>query len=160
MNSPKVFIIAAISKDRVLGKNGKMPWQIPEDLKRFKQLTTGHVIIMGRKTFESIGKPLPNRTNIVITRDKNYQSKGVLVVHSFEEALNEAKNIEKEEIFIIGGGKIYQQALSFADKIYLTIVEGTFEGDTFFPDYSQFNLISEETRGDGNYNFHFLNLER
>lgn len=171
---PKINIIAAIGQNRELGKDNKLLWHIPEDLKRFKKLTTGHVVIMGRKTFESIGRPLPNRTNIVITHDRNYTytAKGCVVTHSIEEALEiayrkyrKARPCDKQgqplkkEIFIIGGGQIYKQTLPLADRLYLTIVEGNFDADTFFPNYSRFNkVITEENRSSGNYNYTFLTL--
>lgn len=157
MNKPLISIIAAIGENKELGKDNKLLWNIPEDLKRFKELTTNHPVIMGRKTFESIGKPLPNRTNIVITRDKNFQVKNCLVVHSLEEAIELAKIKDNEEIFIIGGGQIYQQAINLADKLYLTIVKGNFGADTFFPDYSRFKKIVSRKEGQSDkYKYTFL----
>lgn len=161
MVTPKISIIAAISSNKALGKNGKIPWHISEDLKRFKSVTSGHVVIMGRKTFESIGRPLPSRINIVVTRVTNYQAAGCLVTHSLDQAIKIAKQKEKKEIFIIGGGQIYEQAISLADKLYLTIVEGNFEADTFFPDYSQFKKVTFEQSGEsGNFKYKFLDLVR
>lgn len=168
MKRIKVSIIAAISENRALGKNGKLLWHIPEDMKRFKKLTEGHVIIMGRKTFESIGKPLPNRINIVVTHnpavtilDRSSQDGNMFICQSLEEALEVAKQKEEEEIFIIGGGQIYQQAMKYADKLYLTIVKGKFEADTFFPDYPEFKkeVYKKESR-DENYSYTFLELEK
>ena len=157
----KISIIAAIaSGNRALGKDNKLIYKIPEDLKRFKDLTEGHVVIMGRKTFESIGYPLSNRLNIIITRDKNYSQKGITVVHSLDEAFQLVRN--EDEVFVIGGGQIYQEALPKADKLYLTIVEGNPEADTFFPDYSEFKRVvweSEEQQSDG-FKYKFLELER
>lgn len=158
----KISIIAAIaSGNRALGKGNKLIYHIPQDLKRFKELTLGHVVIMGRKTFESIGKPLPNRTNIVISRNPSYTAEGTIVVHSLDEALTKAKEVENEEIFIIGGGQIYEEAISKADKLYLTIVEGNPNADTFFPDYSEFKKVvfEEEHESDG-LKYKFLDLER
>ncbi|MDD5147500.1 MAG: dihydrofolate reductase [Candidatus Daviesbacteria bacterium] len=165
----KVSIIAAIaSGNRAIGKNNKLIYKIPEDLKRFKRLTSGHVVIMGRKTFESIGKPLPDRTNIVISRNLNYSPAGIIVTHSFEEALRLsasgriAQGKPADEVFIIGGGQIYQEALPKADKLYLTIVEGSPKADTFFPDYSEFKRVvwkSEEQQSEG-LKYRFLELER
>lgn len=156
-----ISMIAAIaSGNRALGKDNKLIYRIPEDLKRFKQITSGHPIIMGRKTFESIGQPLPNRKNIIITRDQEYFAEGVAVVHSLEEALREAQG--DDEVFIIGGGQIYQEAISLADKLYLTIVEGNPEADVFFPDYSEFKKKvweSEEQESNG-FKYRFLELER
>lgn len=140
-------MIAAVGEDNALGKDNDLLWHLPDDFKRFKNLTTGHKIIMGRKTFESFPKPLPNRTHIVITRDMNYETECLdcIVVHSLEQAL---QNVENEETsFIIGGGEIYKQGARFANKIELTRVHGTFEdADTFFPelDMTQWKLITEE----------------
>lgn len=159
MKRVKISLIAAIaSGNRALGKDNKLIYKIHEDLQRFKKLTSGHVIIMGRKTFESIGKPLPNRTNIVISRDKNYSAEGIIVVHALDEALQRA---EGEEVFIIGGGQIYQEAINKADKLYLTIVEGNPEADTFFPEYSDFKkkVFEEEHESEG-LKYKFLDLER
>lgn len=159
MSKPQISLIAAIGKNRELGKNNKLLWNIPEDLKRFKELTMGHPVIMGRKTNESIGRPLPNRTNIVITRDKGYEQEGCLITHSLEEAIELAKTKDNNEIFIIGGGQIYEQAINIADKLYLTIVKGKFEADTFFPEYSKFKkIISREERNYFQYNYTFLEL--
>ena len=160
----KISIIAAIAGEkRVIGKKGRMPWYIPEELKRFKSITIGHPIIMGRKTHESIGKALPGRTNIVISRDLSYQAMGIIVVHSLEEALREAVGKPGDkEVFVIGGGEIYQQALPLADKLYLTVIDQEIEGDTFFPDYSEFKKIvwqSDEQESDG-FKYKFLELKR
>lgn len=156
----KISLIAAIaSGNRALGKNNDLIYKIPEDLKRFKEITEGHVVIMGRKTFESIGRPLPNRINIVISRDPNYSVDGVTVVHSLDEALQLAQG---DEVFVIGGGQIYQEAIGKADKLYLTVVEGSPEADTYFPDYSDFKKIvwqSDEQQSNG-FKYRFLELER
>lgn len=159
---PKISILVAVSKNGVIGKNGKLPWHISEDIKRFKALTTGHPIIMGRKTWESIGsKPLPNRANVIVTRDKKFKAEGGEVAHSVEEAIELAKKVEKEEIFIIGGGEIYKLALPLTDRIYLTLVYKEVDGDTFFPDYSDFKkVISEEEKSDGELSYKFLTLEK
>ena len=141
-NNPKISIIAAISKNRVIGRDKDLIWRIPEDLKHFKQLTSGHAIIMGRKTFESIGRALPNRVNIVITRDKNFSAAGCLIGHSLESGLDKAKAIEKTEIFIIGGGQIFQEAIKIADKLYLTVVDAETQGDAWFPEYSDFTPVT------------------
>lgn len=140
-------IIVVIGKNREIGCNNKLLWHIPEDLKRFKQITTGHPIVMGRLTYESIGKPLPNRTNIVIARkEENFSSPGIEVANSIEDALELAKKSPGgEEIFICGGGSIYKQTIGLADKLYLTVVDDEPEADTYFPDYSDFkNIKSEE----------------
>ena len=159
----KVSLIAAIaSENRALGKDNKLIYHIPEDLKRFKQLTSGHVIIMGRKTFESIGQPLPNRISVVITKDPDYYAEGIEVAHSLEEALRLASLAQgNNELFVIGGGQIYQEAINVADKLYLTVVEGNPEADTFFPDYSEFKkVVSEEQRESDGYKYKFLVLEK
>jgi dihydrofolate reductase len=164
MAKTKVSIIVAVAgSKRVIGKEGNMPWNIPEELKRFKEITLGHPIIMGRKTHESIGKALPGRTNIIITRDPAYTTAGCIVVDSLEKALQHAKLVPgNDEIFVIGGGEIYKQALPIADKLYLTVIHQEIEGDTFFPDYSEFkNVIkeSDEYESDG-FKYRFLELER
>lgn len=157
---PKISLIAAIaSGNRALGKDNDLIYKIPEDLKRFKELTSGHAIIMGRKTYDSIGHPLPNRVNIVITRDPNFKAETVIVVHSLEEALKQIN--ESGEVFIIGGGQIYQEAIEMADRLYLTVVEGNPEADTFFPDYSEFKkVVSEESHESDGFKYKFLELER
>ncbi len=159
----KLSIIAAIGPNRELGRNNKLLWYIPEDLKRFKQLTQNHAVIMGRKTYESIGKPLPNRTNIIITHDKNFQAPNCLVFHSFENVIDAIKTgtINGGEVFVIGGGQIYDSALPYADKLYLTLVEGKYEADTYFPDYSTFDkVISQKQLQTGKYRFRFLELTK
>lgn len=128
-----ISLIVAMGKNRVIGLDNKMPWHLPADLAYFKKVTTGHAIIMGRKTFESIGRPLPNRTNIVLTRDKNLLIEGCQIIDSVEEALKLAEN---EMIFVIGGSEIYKQFLPFANKIFITKINENFTGDTFFPELS------------------------
>lgn len=159
----KISIIVAVAGEkRVIGKKGGLPWYIPEELKRFKIITMGHPIIMGRKTHESIGKALPGRTNIVITTHPNYSAQGCIVVHSLDEAFQLARGKPgDEEVFVIGGGEIYKQALLKADKLYLTKIEAEIEGDTFFPDYSDFKVVweSEEQQSKG-FKYRFLELER
>lgn len=141
----KIIMIAAAGEDDSLGKDNDLLWHLPDDFKRFKRLTSGHKIIMGRKTFESFPKPLPNRVHIIITRDRNYHvtCDDCLVVHSLEEAVN---LIEDEEAYIIGGGEIYKQGEKYADGIELTRVHGTFNADTFFPsiDQEDWELVAEE----------------
>lgn len=128
-----VTLIAAAAENNALGKDNQMIWRLPDDFKRFKQLTTGHYIVMGRKTLESMNGPLPNRTNVVITRQENYTYEGCTIVNSLDEAL--AACPQNEEVFIIGGGEIYKQSLSIADKIELTRVLGISpDADAFFPE--------------------------
>lgn len=138
-----ITIIAAVGEQNELGKDNDLVWHLPDDFKRFKQLTTGHHIIMGRKTFESFPKPLPNRTHLVITRNKDYKKEGAIVVHSMEDALTYAK--EDPQPFIIGGGEIYVMGLRYTDKIELTRVHSTFDVDTYFPEISlaDWKLINE-----------------
>lgn len=163
MNYPKVSLIAAIaSGNRGLGKDNKLIYKIPEDLERFKKLTTGHVVIMGRNTFESIGRALPNRMNIVVTSKPGLlQGKGVFPVPNLREAFYLAEEKEKREIFVIGGAQIYEQTIGRADKLYLTVVEGNPDADTYFPDYSEFKNILFEKDGEyDNLKYKFLDLER
>ena len=136
-----INIILAMSKNNQIGMDNKLPWHIPEDLKYFKEKTKGHMVVMGRKTYESIGRPLPNRKNIVLTRDTNFEADGVTIVHSFEEALIMCSSIE--ECYIIGGGEIYNLFLPFANRLYITIVDTVIEGDTTFLGYANdFEMIS------------------
>ncbi|MFN4144953.1 MAG: dihydrofolate reductase [Runella sp.] len=128
----KISIVVAVAQNGAIGRGNQLIWHLPDDLKHFKRLTTGHPVIMGRKTFESIGKPLPNRTSIVITRSKTWQQKGVLIAHSLEEAIEAARQTQSVEAFIIGGAEIYRLAEPLANTIYLTEVKADFEGDAFF----------------------------
>jgi dihydrofolate reductase len=144
MSAPRISIIVAIGKNRELGKGNELIWRISADLKRVKELTTGHPIIMGRKTYESIGRPLPNRTNIVISRSQT-EIEGCFVFDSLERGVAHAKEIEAEEIFIFGGASIYKEALPFVDRLYLTLIDAEDRGaDTFFPEYSMFKIKNEE----------------
>ncbi|RDI52355.1 dihydrofolate reductase [Flavobacterium glaciei] len=127
-----IIMIAAVAENNALGKNNELIWHLPNDFKRFKSLTSGHHIIMGRKTFESFPKPLPNRTHVIITRQKGYQAEGCIIVDSMEKAL--AVCPEDKNTFIIGGGEIYTIGLPFADKLEITRVHHNFEGDAYFPE--------------------------
>ncbi len=151
-----------MDQKRGIGKKNALMWKIPGELARFKKITMGHPIIMGRKTFDSIGRLLSGRTNIIITRNKDYEIVGAVIVHSLEAAIERAKNEPgAEEIFVIGGGQIFSEALPFVDKLYITLVKGDFGADTFFPDYSSFTKkIAEETGQAGEYQYTFLDLER
>jgi len=138
----KISMIAAMTDARVIGIENRLPWKLPNDMKWFRQHTLGKPIIMGRKTFESFGsKPLPDRTNIIITRDKSYQANGSLVVHSIEEALQVAGDVD--EVMIIGGASFYEQMLPRADRLYLTFVHADIQGDAWFPeiDFSQWQEV-------------------
>ncbi|WP_054740018.1 dihydrofolate reductase [Cellulosilyticum ruminicola] len=138
-----INIIVATSKNNQIGINNQLPWHISEDLKYFRTITSGKTVLMGRKTFESIGRPLPNRKNIVLTRDSNFAPEGVSVVHSLDEALEICKT--EEEIFIIGGGEIYSLFLPYADYLYITLVDKVINGDTDFPVYEdQFEMIQSK----------------
>lgn len=164
-NSIELTIIVAAGEDNAIGKDNDLIWHLKDDLKHFKKLTSGHHIIMGRKTFESFPKPLPNRTHIVITRQNNYKvPDGVIVVSNLEDALDAARN--DNQPFIIGGGEIYKQSINLADKLELTRVHATFDGaDTFFPDIdlNQWKEISRTTHDadeDHKYAFSFITYER
>ena len=158
----KISMISAIArKDRAIGFQNALLWHIPEDFKHFKETTSGHAVIMGENTYRSIGRPLPNRTNIVLSLDEAFAPEGCVVVRSIEEALEKAKEVEREEIFIIGGASIYRQFLPYAERLYLTLVEGDFESDTFFPEYPEFTKeISREDRDNGTFRFTFVILEK
>jgi dihydrofolate reductase len=139
-----VSLIVAVAENGVIGRHGQLPWHLPLDLRRFKQLTMGHTLVMGRKTFESIGRALPGRTSIVISRDASYPAHGCLVATSWESAIE--RSHPDSELFVIGGRQIYQMALERAGRIYWTHVQAAIEGDAFFPplDWSQWRLINEE----------------
>lgn len=178
MKKPIITAVVAIGKNRELGKDGKLLWHIPDDLKRFKQLTLGHPIIMGRKTFESIvgyiGGPLPGRTNIVVTRSARYQSANplrslkayqlpnVFIVGSLEDGIEKAKTLDAEEIHIGGGASIYEQALQYIDKLYLTIIDDEKEADTFFPPYEHIftRKVFEESHEWNGLRYKWVDLER
>lgn len=159
----RISVIAAIGEDRELGFQGELLWHLPDDMKRFKELTTGHPIIMGRKTWESLPeqfRPLPGRTNIVVTRQAGYTADGAVVMDGLSDAFMAAEKAPgAEETFIIGGGEIYAAALPYATHLYLTLIEETAEADTYFPSYDDFKIIQEET-GEGEPIHHFLTLER
>ncbi len=139
-----ISIIVAKSRNNVIGVHNQLPWHMPADLKYFKKVTTGHTVIMGRKTYESVGKPLPNRTNIVITRQQDFHADGVTIEASLEQAL---KQVTADEVFILGGGEVFGQAMNMADKLYVTDIDITLDGEVYFPeiDTCQWTLSSEET---------------
>ena len=128
-----VSFVVATSRDRVIGRGGELPWRLPRDLKQFRALTWGKPIVMGRKTHESLGRPLPGRTNIVLTRRPGYEAPGCVVVDSMDAALDQARATEADEVMVVGGGEVYREFLPLCSKVHLTLVEGDFEGDTFFP---------------------------
>lgn len=158
---PTISIIAAISKGLALGKDNKLLWDIPEDMCHFRKISSGHPVIMGEKTHYSIGRPLPKRLNIVLSKNPDLKIPGCQIAHSIKEAIDIAAEEDSEEIFFIGGGSVYAQALPVADKLYLTIVDGQYEADTFFPEYgNQFKIIRARKSSDKNYRYDFLELER
>jgi dihydrofolate reductase len=143
----KLSIIAALSSNNVIGRNNEIPWRQSTDLKRLKALTMGHHLIMGRKTFESVGRALPGRTTVVITRRTDYAAEDVIVVNTLEDAIQVAREARDEEAFIAGGAEIYEQAMHRADRMYLTRVHAEIEGDAFFPEFddvSEWHLTDAE----------------
>lgn len=139
-----ISLIWAMDDNRLIGQDNRLPWKLPADMKWFRQNTLGKPIIMGRKTYQSFGsKPLPERTNIVITRDPDYQSEGAVIVHSIEEAIQQANNAP--ELMVIGGATLYEQMLAQADRLYVTRVLGQFEGDAWFPAYNEAEWREIET---------------
>lgn len=158
-----ISMIAAIGANNELGYGNDLIWKIPNDMKRFREKTRGHPVIMGRKTYESIGRLLPDRANIIITRDKNFSVEGALVSDSIEEAIEKAKNeAGSDEIFIIGGSQIYSLAIPHADKLYITKINSSSPvADTFFPDYSEFKKIEfSEKHNDDGLEYEFIDLTR
>jgi len=153
--------ICAVGKNRAIGCKNKLLWDIPDDMKHFKDITTGHVVIMGKNTYLSIGKPLPNRFNIVIAQESDFIAPGCEVVHSIADAINLGKTQTDKNVFIIGGGQIYTQTLPYVDKLYLTLVDDAPEADTFFPDYSEFkNIVKEEKKEYNKISYRFVELIR
>ena len=154
-------VIVALAKNRVIGLNNTLPWHLPEDLKRFKQLTMGHHIIMGRKTYESLGRLLPGRQTVIVTRNPDYKVDGAIVVHSLEQAISVSS--ADSEAFFIGGAELYQQSLPLAKRLYLTMIDAEFEGDAYFPEIEldhwdlleQQDLISQQ-----GWAFHYLSYQR
>jgi len=161
----RLSMIAALGKNRVIGNNNKMPWHLPADLQFFKKTTMGKPIILGRKTYDSIGRPLPGRLNIVLSRDKSLKIEGCTVVNSLDEAMLVAEKQDSDEIFITGGAYLYNTYLKDADRLYLTLIDEEFEGDTFFPDYTQYNWkqIEKKTNSADDQNpfaYSFVTLDR
>ncbi len=165
----RVSAVVALDSKRGIGKNNKLLFRIKEDFDRMRQLIAGKPIIMGRNTYESMltyteGKIIPGSTNIVVTHDENYVNshpEGCVVVYSIDEALERAVKDQPEEIVIFGGAKIYEQSMDIIDRLYLTVVEGDFGADTFFPDYSEYKkVIFEEDHQNDKFKFKFLDLER
>jgi len=144
--SPRLSIIVAMAKNRTIGVDNTLPWRCPEDLKHFKALTMGHHMIMGRKTYDSIGKPLPGRTTVVVTRDRSLKIEGCIVAHSLQDAITACAN--DAETFIVGGAEIYSQSLELADTLYITEIQQDVEGDAHFPafDKNEWQEVSREVR--------------
>lgn len=172
---PRIYALVAMAQNRVIGRNNALPWRLPPDLKRFKALTMGHPIIMGRKTYESIGRPLPGRTCIIITNQVGYEVQGAVVVASIAEALEvccrdeENKNItdtpsKDVECFVIGGAEIFQQMLPLCERLYITEIQRDFDGDVLFPEFNreEWNETSREKRhwDDDGLEYHFVVLDR
>lgn len=165
---PIISIVAAMSENRIIGKDNKIPWHIKEDLVHLKNLIKGHTVILGRKTYESLvwyydksGRPMPGKLYIIVTNNTNYQTgrENTLMVHSIDEALERAQG--ENEIFVIGGQRVFEQTIDKADKLYLTIVKGDFEGDAFFPDYSEFKTEVARQEGQENgFKYAFVDLVR
>ena len=161
----RLSLLAAMANNRVIGRNNALPWRLPADLKRFKALTMGQIIVMGRKTYESIGRPLPGRINIIVTRQPDLSVAGVTVTRSVEEALTACLIHPDKEIFIIGGAELYQQTLKHCQRLYLTEVQKAFEGDAFFPEFDRSDwheIVREKhVQEEGEkLEYHFVVLER
>jgi dihydrofolate reductase len=159
-----IAIVVAAAENNVIGKDNGLIWHLPADLRHFKQITMGHPILMGRKTYESIGKPLPGRTSIIVTTQKDYEAEGCIVTHSLQEALEKAKQLD-EAIYIIGGAEIYKRALPLTDTIYLTRLHHTFDGDVYFPELKEAEWESMEQEHHepdekNKYSYSFLTLKR
>lgn len=158
-----ISLIAAVARNGIIGNGNRMPWHLSEDLKHFKAVTSGHPVVMGRKTFASLGKPLPGRTNVVVTRQADYSAEGCRIVRSLDEAF--ALFPSETEIFVIGGGEIYRQAMPLADRLYITRICHDYEGDTRFPQWedSQWTVTSCDAYPHGEqfpYPYEFLVLDR
>jgi len=159
----RISLIVAMSENRVIGRHGQLPWRLSSDLQRFKRLTMGHHIIMGRRTFESIGRPLPGRTMVVVTRQMDYQGGEALVAHDIEEAIGSAST--DDMAFIIGGAEVYRQSLTMVDRIYMTLVHTQIQGDAFFPELilDDWQLVDQSRHsadGQNEYEYSFLVYDR
>lgn len=161
--TPRLTIVAAIARNGVIGSENALPWRLPEDMRHFRALTTGHAVIMGRKTWESLPpnfRPLPGRQNIVITRDRNYAATGATIAHSIEQAI---AVVDRPEAFVIGGAEIYALALPHTDRLELTEIEADFEGDARFPDYNRCDwqeASRERHRAEAGFDYAFVGYER
>jgi dihydrofolate reductase len=160
-----ISLLYAMDRNRVIGYNNDLPWKLPKDLKFFKELTTNHSVIMGRKTFESMGRPLPNRENIVLTRDKSFNPPNCQVIYSVETILDWNKNQPDKEWFVIGGGNIFNQILPHADRMYMTYIDEAFDGDTYFPEFDEKEwTLSKKDKGikdeKNPYDYYFIQYDR
>src|SRR5699024_6768222 len=158
-------MIFANDRNYLIGKDNWIPWDIPNDLGNFKAMTTGKTIIMGRKTFESFGKPLPNRHHVVLTRNKDFKADSCVVFHKIEDVLDYIKPFSNQEVIVIGGSEIYQQFLKYADRLYITYIDAEFEGDTYLPEFdlSNWRLTSKEKgikNEENPYDYYFLQYDR
>jgi dihydrofolate reductase len=163
LQQPLISLVVAMAQNGTIGRDNGLPWRLPDDLKRFKALTMGKLVLMGRKTFESIGRPLPERTNLVLTRDREWRAEGVVVVHSLGQALGFAR--DAEELMAIGGAEIFRMLMPFARRIYLTLVHAEIPGDTVFPDFDPTQWADVECHSypadeRNAYPFTFVTLER
>ncbi len=163
MSDSRISIISAMASNRAIGIRNTLPWQLPEDLKHFKALTMGHHIVMGRKTYDSIGKPLPGRDTVIVTRNADYAVPGCLAVNSLDTALTVSHG--DAEVFFVGGAELYRQALPIAHRIYLTEIQRVFDGDAFFPEFdkSQWNETARDkrhTEGPNGFDYHFVIYDR
>lgn len=160
-----ISLLAAMDKNRVIGFDQDMPWHLPRDLQFFKEKTTGNTMIMGRKTFESIGRPLPNRKTIVLTRQNDFDVEGVEVISHIDEIFKWVENNPEEELFIVGGGELYKQMLPYADRMYITEIDESFSGDTYFPSFDKDEWeLTEKNKGIKDernvYDYYFLQYDR
>ncbi|MCT2537320.1 dihydrofolate reductase [Aquibacillus koreensis] len=160
-----ISLLFAMDQNRVIGYKNDLPWRLPNDLKFFKNLTTSNNVIMGRKTFDSMNGPLPNRENIVITRDESFQQEGCEVIHSIDTIVEWDKQNPEKEFFVIGGGNIFEQILPYADRMYMTYIEESFPGDTYFPAYNEkkWTITNKEkgTKDEKNpYDYYFIQYDR
>ena len=163
MSDSRISIISAMASNRAIGIRNTLPWQLPEDLKRFKELTMGHHIVMGRKTYDSIGKPLPGRDTVIVTRNADYAVPGCLAVNSLDAALTVSHG--DTEVFFVGGAELYRQALAIAHRIYLTEIQRVFDGDAFFPEFDPSQWIEtardkHRTEGANGFEYHFVIYDR
>ncbi len=163
MTTTRISLIAAMAQNRVIGIRNTLPWRLPEDLKRFKALTMNHHIVMGRKTYDSIGKPLPGRDTVIVTRNADYAVPGCIAVNSLDAALTVSHG--DTEVFFVGGAELYRQALPIAHRIYLTEIQRVFDGDAFFPEFDNSQWIEtarepHRTQGDPSFEYHFVIYDR